>query len=136
MSLKSEIHCPTSDTANKVTIESEINRLNKRQQRRKLKLLDDQYIKDLHDEDETCTFYYDIEEMDRRIKSAHDNPIVVPEYIKTPEEFCDWIMNYDTTKIESAIELSKSVEGVKVLGYTKEARVKHMKQIFEDYKEK
>ena len=45
-------------------------------------------------------------------------------------------MNYDTTKIESAIELSKSVEGVEVLGYTKEARVKHMKQIFEDYKEK
>ena len=136
MSLKSEVHCPTSDTPKKVTIESEINRLNKRQQRRKLKLLDDQYIKDLHDEDETCTFYYDIEEMDRRIKNAHDNPIVVPEHIKTSEEFYDWIMNYDTTKIESAIELSKSVEGVEVLGYTKEARVKHMKQIFEDYKEK
>lgn len=30
MALKSEIYCPTSDTANKVTIESEINRLNKR----------------------------------------------------------------------------------------------------------
>ena len=42
----------------------------------------------------------------------------------------------EKTKIESAIELSKSVEGVEVLGYTKEARVKHMKQIFEDYKEK
>ena len=136
MSLKSEVHCPTSDTANKVTIESEINRLNKRQQRRKLKLLDDQYIKDLQDEDETCTFYYDIEEMDRRIKNAHDNPNVVPDYIQTSEEFYDWIMNYDTTKIESAIELSKSLEGVKVLGYSKEARVKHMKQIFEDYKEK
>ena len=136
MTLKSEIYCPTSDTANKVTIESEINRLNKRQQRRKLKLLDDQYIKYLQDEDETCTFYYDIEEMDRRIKNAKENPIVVPDHIQTSEEFCEWIMNYDTTKIESAIELSKSVEGVKVLGYTKEARVKHMKQIFEDYKEK
>ena len=136
MTLKSEIYCPTSDTANKVTIESEINRLNKRQQRRKLKLLDDQYIKYLQDEDETCTFYYDIEEMDRRIKNAHDNPNVVPDYIQTSEEFCEWIMNYDTTKIESAIELSKSVEGVEVLGHTKEARVKHMKQIFEDYKEK
>jgi hypothetical protein len=136
MSLKSEIHCPTSDTANKVTIESEINRLNKRQQRRKLKLLDDQYIKDLQDEDETCTFYYDIEEVDKRIKNTKENHVDVPEYIKTSEEFCDWIMNYDTTKIESAIELSKSVEGVEVLGYTKEARVKHMKQIFEDYKEK
>lgn len=136
MTLKSEIYCPTSDTANKVTIESEINRLNKRQQRRKLKLLDDQYIKDLQDEDETCTLYYDIEEMNRRIKNAKENPIVVPDHIQTSEEFCDWIMNYDTTKIESAIELSKSVEGVEVLGYTKEDRVKHMKQIFEDYKEK
>lgn len=88
------------------------------------------------DLEEDSGFYYDIEEMDRRIKNAHENPIVVPEHIKTPEEFCEWIMNYDTTKIESAIELSKSVEGVEVLGYTKEARVKHMKQIFEDYKEK
>lgn len=52
MSLKSEIHCPTSDTAKKVTVESEITRLNKRQQRRKLKLLDDQYIKDLQTEQE------------------------------------------------------------------------------------
>ena len=136
MTLKSEIYCPTSDAANKVTIESEINRLNKRQQRRKLKLLDDQYIKDLQDEDEICTFYYDIEDVNKRIKSTKENPIVVPENIKTSEEFYDWIMNYDTTKIESAIELSKSVEGVEVLGYTKEDRVKHMKQIFEDYKEK
>ena len=98
MPLKSEIYCSTSDTANKVTIESEINRLNTRQQRRKLKLLDDQYIKDLHDEDETCTFYYNIEEMDRRIKNTHENPVIVPEHIKTSEEFCEWIMNYDTTQ--------------------------------------
>lgn len=98
MSLKSEVHCPTSDTAKKVTIESEINSLNKRQQRRKLKLLDDQYIKDLHDEDETCTFYYDIEDVDKRIKSTKENPVDVPEYIQTSEEFCEWIMNYDTTK--------------------------------------
>lgn len=89
-----------------------------------------------YDLEEDSGFYYNIEEMDRRIKNAHENPIVVPEHIKTSEEFCDWIMNYDPTKIESAIELSKSVEGVEVLGYTKEARVKHMKQIFEDYKEK
>lgn len=88
------------------------------------------------DLEEDSGFYYDIEEMDRRIKNAHENLIVVPEHIKTSEEFYDWITNYDTTKIESAIELSKSVEGVEVLGYTKEARVKHMKQIFEDYKEK
>ena len=98
MPLKSEIHCPTSDTAKKVTIESEINRLNKRRQRRKLKLFDDQYIKDLQDEDETCTFYYDIEEMDRRIKNVHENPIAVPEYIKTPEEIMEWLLNYDTTQ--------------------------------------
>ena len=98
MSLKSEVHCPTSDTPKKVTIESEINRLNKRQQRRKLKLLDDQYIKDLQDEDETCTFYYDIEDMNKRIKSAKENPIVVPEHIKTSEEFYEWIMNYRIDK--------------------------------------
>ena len=95
------------------------------------------HIEDYEDDlEEDSGFYYDIEEMDRRIKNAHDNPVIVPEHIKTPEEFCEWIMNYDTTKIESAIELSKSVEGVEVLGYTKEDRVKHMKQIFEDYKEK
>ena len=98
MPLKSEMCCPTSDTANKVTIESEINRLNKRQQRRKLKLLDDQYIKDLQDEDETCTFYYDIEDVNKRIKSTKENPIVVPDHIQTSEEFCEWIMDYDTTK--------------------------------------
>lgn len=61
-------------------------------------MLDDQYIKDLHDEDETCTFSYDIEEMDRRIKNAYENPIVVPEHIKTSEEFYEWVMNYDTTQ--------------------------------------
>ena len=35
--------------------------------------------------EEDSVFYYDIEEMDRRIKNAHENPIVVPEHIKTPE---------------------------------------------------
>ena len=67
-------------------------------QRRRLKLLDDQYIKDLHDEDETCTFYYDIEDVDKRIKSTKEKPVDVPENIQTSEEFCEWIMNYDTTK--------------------------------------
>ena len=50
------------------------------------------------DLEEDSGFYYDIEEMDRRIKSAHENPIVVPENIKTSEEFCEWIMNYDTAQ--------------------------------------
>lgn len=50
------------------------------------------------DLEEDSGFYYDIEEMGRRIKNAHENPIVVPENIKTPEEFCEWIMNYDTTQ--------------------------------------
>ena len=95
------------------------------------------HIEDYEDDlEEDSGFYYDIEEMDRRIKNAHENPIVVPENIKTPEEFCDWIMNYDTTKIESAINLSKSINGVEVLGDNKEERIKHMKQIFEDYEEK
>lgn len=61
-------------------------------------MLDDQYIKGLQDEDETCTFYYNIEDVNKRIKSAKENPIIVPEHIKTPEEFCEWSMNYDTTK--------------------------------------
>ena len=48
--------------------------------------------------EEDSGFYYDVEEMDKRIKNAHENPIVVPEHIKTSEEFYEWIMNYDTTQ--------------------------------------
>lgn len=52
---------------------------------------------DNHVEDyEDSCFYYDIEEMDRRIKNAHENPIAVPEHIKASEEILEWIMNYDT----------------------------------------
>ena len=54
------------------------------------------HIEDYEDDlEEDSGFYYDIEEMDRRIKNAHENPIVVPEHIKTPEEILEWIMNYD-----------------------------------------
>ena len=98
MSLKSEMCCPTSGNAKKVTVEDAVERLAKRELRKKLKLLDDQYIKDLQDEDETCTFYYDIEDVNKRIKSTKENPIVVPDHIQTSEEFCEWIMNYDTTQ--------------------------------------
>lgn len=53
------------------------------------------HVEDYEDEHcEDSVFYYDIEEMDRRIKSAHENPIVVPENIKTSEEFYEWVMNY------------------------------------------
>lgn len=46
------------------------------------------------DLEEDSGFYYDIEEMDRLIKNAHENPIVVPENIKTPEAIMEWLLNY------------------------------------------
>lgn len=59
----------------------------------------DNHVEDYEDDlEEDSGFYYNIEEMDRRIKNAHDNPIAVPEHIKTSEEFYEWIMNYDTTQ--------------------------------------
>lgn len=45
--------------------------------------------------EEDSGFYYDVEEMDKRIKNAHENPIAVPKHTKTPEEILEWIMNYD-----------------------------------------
>lgn len=47
------------------------------------------------DLEEDSGFYYNIEEMDRRIKNAHENPIVVPENIKTPEAIMEWLLNYE-----------------------------------------
>lgn len=59
----------------------------------------DNHVEDYEDYlEEDSGFYYDVEEMDRRIKNAHDNPITVPKHIKTSEEFYEWIMNYDTTQ--------------------------------------
>lgn len=57
------------------------------------------HVEDYEDDlEEYPCFYYDAEEMDRRIKNAHENPIAVPEHIKTSEEFYEWIMNYYTTQ--------------------------------------
>lgn len=40
------------------------------------------HVEDYEDDlEEGSCFYYDIEEMDRRIKNVHENPIAVPEYI-------------------------------------------------------
>ena len=111
MPLKSEIHCPTSGNAKKVTVEDSMERLARRELRKKMKLEQNNIVITTGDDvsdvvwtqeklDELKRTVDKIreEEMDRRIKNAHENPIIVPENIKTPEEFCEWIMNYDTTQ--------------------------------------
>lgn len=84
---------------------------------------------DNHIEDD-YEFNYDLEEMQKRIDSAAKHSVRVPKELKTTEEFLEWMLNYDTTKFEETINLSRSVEGVEITGDTKEERIKHMKQIF------
>lgn len=92
----------------------------------------DNHIED-YDIEKDYYFDFDLERMQKAVESE---TVYLPKELKEKGEILDWLLNYDSDKIKSAINLSKSISGVEVLGDNKEERIKHMKQIFEDYEDK